>query len=176
MHWASACQAVVIGLQGCDACRVCDFPCGATGHYPTAMRYAPMASNSFQWSKTLTSVLAAICPLAATAGTPMPGKVLSPQHSKPARPHGPESVRQSVCMPENAWPWNRRAPFECAREGGRAWDRRGGPWERPLPGAYAWAVGAVMPPQEALVRHRRAHLRARALNWSTSNYHPPTRQ
>ena len=46
-----------------------------------------MASSSLQWSHTLTRLLAAIWPLAATAGTPIPGKVESPQHSRPARPY-----------------------------------------------------------------------------------------
>ena len=51
----------------------------------------PMASSSLQWSHTLTRLLAAMCPLAATAGTPIPGKVESPQHSRPAQPR---TVRQ----------------------------------------------------------------------------------
>lgn len=41
------------------------------------------ASSKFQWSQTGTSVFAAMVPLAATAGSPIPGKVESPQQYSP---------------------------------------------------------------------------------------------
>ena len=44
----------------------------------------PMASSRRQCAQGDASVLAATAPEAATAGTPMPGKVESPQHSSPA--------------------------------------------------------------------------------------------
>ncbi len=45
--------------------------------------HTAISSSSFQWSHTGTSVLAQMVPEAATAGSPMPGKVLSPQHISP---------------------------------------------------------------------------------------------
>lgn len=48
-------------------------------------RYSPRASSSCQWLHTGASVLAAIMPLAAAAGTPMPGAHESPQRSRPGR-------------------------------------------------------------------------------------------
>lgn len=45
----------------------------------------PMASRSFQCAQGDARVLAATAPEAATAGTPMPGKVESPQQSSPAK-------------------------------------------------------------------------------------------
>lgn len=40
--------------------------------------YSPKSSRSFQWSQTGTIVFAAFIPDAATAGSPMPGNVVSP--------------------------------------------------------------------------------------------------
>ena len=51
-----------------------------------------MASSSLQWSHTLTRLFAAMWPLAATAGTPMPGNVESPQHSRPAQPQTVKAI------------------------------------------------------------------------------------
>lgn len=47
----------------------------------------PIAFSSFQCAQGEAKVLAATAPDAATAGTPMPGNVESPQHSKPAHTH-----------------------------------------------------------------------------------------
>ena len=50
------------------------------------VRYAiRILSSIFQCSATETTELAAISPLAATAGMPMPGKVESPQQKKPGQ-------------------------------------------------------------------------------------------
>lgn len=48
--------------------------------------YSPSESSNFTWSQTLASVFAAIIPLAAAAGTPIPGAQLSPTLNKPGRP------------------------------------------------------------------------------------------
>ena len=48
-----------------------------------AWPHVPMASSSRQCFHGEAKVLAATAPEAATAGTPIPGKVESPQHSSP---------------------------------------------------------------------------------------------
>ena len=45
--------------------------------------YRPSVSSSCQWLHSGASVLAVIMPLAAAAGTPMPGWQLSPQRYSP---------------------------------------------------------------------------------------------
>ena len=58
----------------------------------------PILSSMPRWSHTGTSVLAAIAPLAATAGTPMPGKVESPQQSRPVTSNAAPPLG-TLCLP-----------------------------------------------------------------------------
>ena len=62
--------------------------------------YSPSESSSFTWSHTLASVFAAIIPLAAAAGTPIPGAQLSPTLSSPGRPvFGPGKLEFEAEIP-----------------------------------------------------------------------------
>ena len=134
-------------------------------------------------------MLAAIWPLAATAGTPMPGNVLSPQHSKPAdvtlpQPHGQPHRRKisrdntlkvstdclssaMICttfLTQLEVPARHSPGHRASIEGTRTGNGRVGAREGSLPRPYAWTVGALMPPQETLVREWSAHLHAGSLS------------
>ena len=64
------------------------------------LSYSPSESSNFTWSHTLASVLAAIMPLAAAAGTPIPGAQLSPTRSKPGKfVLGPGNVESDAEIP-----------------------------------------------------------------------------
>jgi hypothetical protein len=67
-------------------------PCLDTAHLFTPAPQIASSSSSLQWSTTLAKLLAAMAPLAATAGSPMPGKVESPQHSSPGMGVVPPAV------------------------------------------------------------------------------------
>jgi hypothetical protein len=52
-------------------------------HYPISLAHSSKASSSCKWSHTGDKLLAAIIPLAAAAGTPIPGMQLSPHTVNP---------------------------------------------------------------------------------------------
>lgn len=91
-------------------------------------------SSSFKcWSSGM-SALAARAPLAATAGTPMPGLVLSPQRYNPGKGvDWPGNVPFPAAMAGPYVPWDRRLnrawvngdPTRVTRARARTWGKRG---------------------------------------------------